>query len=330
MTVRPAPKQRLPELVWVLHQVIIEAATTLRAALEGFSGSPQPGCAHELDRATWSDATGPQAAAWLRLLDLTQHQAVLIYVNAYDHMLTLGRTLGGDGATTLFAHVSLSRVACEAAVRCAWLMDSKISPEERFMRGAAMLLDSAEERLRGAKGIPTDRFHPSARQQMISNCTDERNWVQELIEDVGVRLVPSRKGKTIASLELESPQIKVPIKLNVTKLMTELLPESASWYHPGSSVVHSLYWGLRDAVGSAPGETLALTPPMLELGAAAETVISASGLILTRCAGYYGHDPSDHLMETRVRREAIDLRMRRWATEHSAELWHPAPPPSPS
>ena len=82
MTVRPLPGQRLPELVWVSHQVITEEAEALRSALEEFSGSPQPGCPHELDRRAWSDATTPQAEAWRRLLDLTQHQAILVYINA--------------------------------------------------------------------------------------------------------------------------------------------------------------------------------------------------------------------------------------------------------
>ncbi len=56
-------------------------------------------------------------------LGLTVHQAVLIHINAYDHLLTLGRALGSDGAMTLFSHVSLSRVVCEAAVRFAWILD---------------------------------------------------------------------------------------------------------------------------------------------------------------------------------------------------------------
>ena len=131
MTVRPEPGQRLPELVWVAHQVVLEEAEALRSALEAFSNSPQPGCPFELDRSAWSPAAGPHAEARGRLFGLAVHQAVLIYINAYDHMLTLGRALGGDGATTLFAHASLSRVVCEAAVRFAWILDSGISCEER-------------------------------------------------------------------------------------------------------------------------------------------------------------------------------------------------------
>jgi hypothetical protein len=278
MTVRPDPGQRLPELVWVSHQVIIEEAEALRSALDEFSSSPQPGCPYELDRKASASAAAPQAEARRRLLDLTQHQAILIYANAYDHMLTLGRALGGDGATTLFSHVSLSRVVCEAAVRFAWVLDPEVSSEERIMRGAALLLASAEERLKGINGLPAGHFHARQRQAMIKNCTQERDSARTLIERAVVKLASAQKGERIARLELDSPQVVVPVKLNVTELMGALLPDSPGWYTPGSSIVHSQYWGLRDAIGSAPGEPLALTPSLLEVGAAVETAISASGL----------------------------------------------------
>jgi hypothetical protein len=264
MTVRPGPGQRLPELLWVSHQVIMEEAEELRSALDEFSSSPQPGCPHELDRKAWSNLTGPQAEARGRLLGLTQHQAILIYVNAYDHMLTLGRALGGDGATTLFSHVSLSRVACEAAVRFAWVLDPGLSSEERIMRGAALLLVSAEERLKGAKDIPAGHLTAAIRQALVKNCTAERDSARALTECAGVKLAWSKDGKTVARLELDSPKVIVPVKLDITRLMAILLTDSPGWYHPGSSVIHSLYWGLRDAIGSAPGEPLALTPSLAE------------------------------------------------------------------
>ena len=50
---------------------------------------------------------------------------------------------------------------------------------------------------------------------------------------------------------------------------------------------------------------------MLDIGAAAESALSASALILDRCGRCYGHDPSAHVQRTRERREAIDALMRR-------------------
>jgi hypothetical protein len=61
----------------------------------------------------------------------TWPQASLIYVNAVDHMITLARILGGNGAMPLFSHASVSRVVCEAAVQFAWLMESDISSAKR-------------------------------------------------------------------------------------------------------------------------------------------------------------------------------------------------------
>jgi hypothetical protein len=102
--------------------------------MDDFGGAPQPGCPWNQDDDAASDHAGPHAARRANLLRYTRHQAALIYANAYDHLLTLARDLGGDGGMPLFSHASLSRVACEAAVRFAWLMTPDISSEERMLR----------------------------------------------------------------------------------------------------------------------------------------------------------------------------------------------------
>jgi hypothetical protein len=301
----------LPELVLVANRVLIEEADALRAALEDFSNAPRRGCPWEQDDKTFSDHAGPEAQGRAKLLRYTRHQAMLIYANAYDHLVTLGRVLGGDGAMPLFSHASLSRVVCEAAVRFAWLMDPGISSEKRIVRGAVALFVSADERYKGVCRLPAERFDRRLLRQMLDSCTAERVAVQELITGAGLTLGYSQNGKTKARLELASPKVSVPLKVNVTELMAELLPDSPSWYNIGSSVTHSTYWGLRDVDGSRPGEPPALTPNVLDVGAAAESAVSASGLILDRCGRCYGHDPSIQVRRTRERREAIDALMRR-------------------
>lgn len=311
MTVRPPSGVPLPELVVVANRVLIEEAETLRAALEHFSNAPKPGCPWTQDDKMVSDHAGPEAQGRARLLRYTRHQAALIYVNAYDHLLTLARALGGDGAMPLFSHASLSRVVCEAAVRFAWLMDPGISSEERIVRGAVALFISADERYKGVRRLPAERFDRRLLRYMLDSCIAERDAVQELITSAGLTFGYSQNGKTKARLELESSKVSVPLKINIADLMAELLPDSPSSYNIGSSVTHSIYWGLRDVDGSRPGEPLALTPNVLDVGAAAESAISASGLILDRCGKCYGHDPSAHVRSTRERREAIDALMRR-------------------
>src|ERR1039458_9499659 len=92
MTIRPPPGYPLPELVLVANRVLTEEAGALRSALEDFSNAPRPGCPWKQDDKTVSDHAGPEAQGRAKLLRYTRHQAALIYANAYDHLLTLGRT----------------------------------------------------------------------------------------------------------------------------------------------------------------------------------------------------------------------------------------------
>jgi hypothetical protein len=291
--------------------VLTEEADGLRAALEGFSEAPQPGCPWQRDDQAVSDHAGPEAQGRAKLLTYTRHQAMLIYANAYDHLHTLARVLGGDGAMPLFSHASVSRVMCEAAVRFAWLMDPDISSEERIVRGAVALFLSADERYKGVRGLPAERFDQRVYRRMVDSSTAERDDVQELITGAGLTFGYSQNGKKKARLELESVRVSVPLTIRVSELMAALLPDSPSWYNIGSSVTHSWYWGLRDVDGSRPGESMSLTANVLDVGAAAESAISASGLIVGRCARCYGHDPAAHLRRNRQRREAVDALMRR-------------------
>ncbi len=313
MTVRPpTPEEPLPELVLVCARVLTEEGAALRAALADLSASPQPGCPQELDDQAWSQDASGRGDQRRQLLRLTQHQARLICVNAYDHLLTLARALDSDGAMTLYAHSSLSRVVCEAAVRFAWILDSDVGSEERIMRGAVALLVSADERLRGVMSIPAN-FDPRLRQMMIDHSTSERESARTLITGTGIRLVPSGDGKKIARLELDTPKVRVPVQLDITDLMTKLLPDSPSWYNISSSITHSHFRGLRDAVTSAGGEPLAMAPNLMEVGAAAECAISASGLLISRCAAYYGQDPGPYVQRSQERRARIDRHMQQWA-----------------
>src|SRR5260370_562570 len=49
---------------------------------------------------------------------------------------------------------------CEAAVRFAWLMDPDISSAKRLVRAAVALHFSAEERSKGVRALPAERFDP--------------------------------------------------------------------------------------------------------------------------------------------------------------------------
>jgi hypothetical protein len=87
-------------------------------------------------------------------------------------------------------------------------------------------------------------------------------------------------------LELDPPQVSVPVKLTITGPMAALLTDSPTWYNISSGVTHSLYWGLRNAVAfHHPGEPVVLTPNLLDVGEATESAVSPDfghllGLIL--------------------------------------------------
>jgi hypothetical protein len=190
MTVRPeTPEESLPALVLACREMIIEESEELQAALDDFSASPKPGSPQELDASMWAQDAGNRGDQRRQLIGLAQHQARLTCVNAYDHLLTLAQALGGDGAMSLYAHSSLSRVVCEAAARFAWILAPDVGSEERIMRGAAGLLVSADERLRGVMSIPATHFDPRLREAMIANCNSERDATRELISGSGIRLV---------------------------------------------------------------------------------------------------------------------------------------------
>jgi len=128
------------------------SAKALSTALQEFARTaPAEGCPWEVDVAAANGAADHVRAAQQRLLEWCQHQARLIYVNGHDHLTSMSRLLGSDGGMSLFAHVTLSRSVCEAAVRHSWLLDPSISYEERITRSAAMLSYNIGNRLKGAR-----------------------------------------------------------------------------------------------------------------------------------------------------------------------------------
>ena len=121
-----------------------------------------------------------------------------------------------------------------------WLLGSGVNSDERVARGAVALLNGEEQRLKGAMRLPAE-FRP--RQGLIARSTEERDRAKKIIASAGVRLVQSRDRKVIARLEIDSTQVSVPLKLDVTELMSALLTESPTWYNVSSGVTHSLCRG---------------------------------------------------------------------------------------
>jgi hypothetical protein len=150
-------------------------------------------------------------------------------------------------------------------------------------------------------------------QALVDNCTAERNETEQLIAGAGLTFKCLKKNKKRTHLELKPANVSVSLQLSVTDLMAGLLTDSPSWYNIGSGVTHSSYWGLRDISKSRPDGPMELIPQVLEAGAAAESAISVSRLIIDRFGRCFGHDPSRHTQQSTQRREAIDALMVRAA-----------------
>jgi hypothetical protein len=324
MTVRPPSAEvKLPHLVSKSRRALELEARGLKAALDDYaSGTPAASCQHQVDIASAKSADRRLRKAQQHLLAAGQHQARLMFVNAYDHLVSMGRLLGSDGAMSLYAHTTLSRSVCEAAVRHAWLLDPSISYEQRITRSAAMLFANAENRLTGARQIPARNLGTSTVQRLIDNCAAEYDQVCRLIDQAGMDLALDRNGKKIAGVELRSPAVKVPVKLDIGPLISSLLPDSPGWYRISSGIAHSAAWVLHDAIAGTSGPDLALTPDLMEVAAAAESAISASALIIERHATYYGYDPEPRVRQSRQRRAMLDVLMREQAIN---QMTNPAP-----
>jgi hypothetical protein len=283
----------------------------LKEVVEEIAEHPQAGCPSEEDRVTARGANTRRARrAQEQLLARTHQEARLMHINAYDHLVSMSRLLGTDGAMSLYSHTSLSRVACEAAVRLAWLLDSSVTYEERLARGSAVLLAGAEDRLKGAQAIPVGSLPALIGQGMIHDRQDERDEVCDLIKSAGQNLGLDRTKRKVARIEVPAAGVKVPMKLGIAPLMETYLPDSPNWYGLSSAVTHSTPWALHSAV--TPGQVghLQLTPDLLEVGAAAQSAISASALIVKTCASYYGHDARSWVRKSSQRRSMLDTLMR--------------------
>jgi hypothetical protein len=312
MTVRsPSADIPLPLLVTKCRRALEQEERDLKAALDAYAdSSPTSENLFSNDVATATHADRRVREGQLKILALGHYQARLTYVNAHDHLSSMARLLGSDGAMSLYAHTTLSRSVAEAAVRHAWLLDPSISYEQRITRYAAVAYYGAENKLKGARQSLV-RAPQQVRESLVNKASAELDQVRTLIDRAGMDLGLDRRGRDVARINLRGSDVSTPIKFETGPLMEELLGESPGWYLISSGVSHSGPWVLHSAVvGDRTGPELSLTPDLLEVAAASQTAISASELILERHANYFGFDPEPYKRKSRQRRMMLDTLMR--------------------
>lgn len=264
-----------------------------------------------MDTAKVKRVTGRKGQAQRDMVNLTQHTARLFFTSFYDHLVSFGRLLGSDGMVSVFAHTTLSRAACEAAVRCAWLLDPQISSEERMIRSAVIIFNGAEDRVRGARLT----LAVTNCQEVVRNCVKDRAKYHDLIKSAGMRFELDRRGKEIASISYPQVRAKVPVKINVTDLMSRYLPGVPGWYLIGSGAAHSLPWSLQDAVADpTDAAKLVVSPSPLEAAAGAEAALDSAALFTQTYAHYFGHDPEAEMRAHRQRRGMLDQLMQEYGS----------------
>lgn len=325
MTVRPpSPDIPLPHLVTKCRLALKQQVRDLKAALDATGGRPPSASslfAGDLAAAELAVSSGRDGQ--LNLLPLGHYHARLTYINAYDHLASMARVLGSDGAMSLYSHTTLSRSVAEAAVRHAWLLDPSASYEERVTRYAAVTYYGADNKLKGAKQGLVGEIPAHVREFLISKCTAEFDQVRELISRAGMDLGRDKNGKSVVRIELRGTDVKVALKFETGPLMEKLLIGSPSWYLLSSGVAHSAPWVLDSAVsGNRATPELSLTPDLFEIAGASLVAIEASALLLERYGTYFGFDPEPYTRKSRQRRGILDTLVREQAERQAT---NPAP-----
>lgn len=229
--------------------------------------------------------------------------------------MSVGRLLGGDGTVSLYSHTSLSRDACEAAVRIHWLLDPAVDARQRAVRGAVSWYNGMLDQRRGAAALPAG--HPACNPQATQRLNDQKDQYLQLATTAGMSMPLDSKGKNIAAFELDG--VRTPVRFNVSERMATALPDVPSWYAISSAASHSSTWILLDAVTSpATDDFLRLSPDLGDIGAAAISIISATSLVITTYAHFHGHDPTDRIAKATGRRNMIDQHMRDEFTARAA------------
>jgi hypothetical protein len=226
MTVRPLSTDvPLPVLVTRCRRALEQEARDLKGALDEWAeGQPVSEGSFGADVAAIERADRQVREAQRQLLALAHYHARMIFVNGHDHLSSMARLLGSDGAMSLFSHTTMSRSVCEAAIRLSWLLDPEISFEERITRSAAVTYYSIKSKLKGARQGLT-HVPDAVRGTVVGRCERDFNQVQDLIVQAGMNFGLDKNGKEIVRIELGGSDVRAPLDPKTGPKMEELLAD---------------------------------------------------------------------------------------------------------
>ncbi|MEU8003206.1 hypothetical protein AB0B66_18775 [Catellatospora sp. NPDC049111] len=268
------------------------------------------GSTYEEDKSWAAGALHKQRVPRSRILHASMQHCSHKMANVVDHLAAIASVLELDPLRP-YSPTSLARVAVEAATGLRYLLDTSVDPEERFLRAAALLMESFHYEVKATRELPVDRY-PG-----VADGVEER--LAKLVEQVtrsglDVKVQPvSRQPSGIRWTTTASYRSVPPAK--VTDLVRVTFADYPALYQMGSGVAHSMSWMLDDnaRLPEDGGEAVVYAGDAYTTGAAVISAIASAEVVLSAFGRYMGHDPEPKLVLYRRRREAMDTFMNGYA-----------------
>ncbi|GAA2522918.1 hypothetical protein [Pilimelia columellifera] len=302
-----AIEQSVPVLRTAVRSIDQELAA-FDTELQQYRNRPKDGSPYLADEAEWNGSDNVVSAARREIHSEGLHHLALMVENVKDHLVALRAVLDvGDKAarTPLYAHMTIGRVAYEAAAKIAYLLDPKLDSRQRLLRAAIIAREDAINGAKAARTVPDRLLHIAkpgidAAMKRVQDLSDRLSRAE-------VSELTGKDQKTVAYLGINGG-VQQPVSVKNANLVADAFPEKAGLYQYGSGVTHSWRWMLGDA---EVGDGL-LGPDLLGIGALVQTCVKAAGIVSTAYATYFGYNSEESDSRRRLRVRALEV----WMEEH--------------
>jgi hypothetical protein len=169
---------------------------------------------------------------------------------AVDHLLSW-HLLFEAHAHPSFAHMTLLRSAFEGAIRCQWLVDGRVAPEERGRRGAMAHLEDLTEKRKFAESMTGPEAAEFA--------------------------VPARRREIACARAMKS--LGWTSGINVVDLFDQYVGEGWIW-RVTSGFAHGREWALSSSTFEETVRSSDGRPPMVKVASSAEISINMTAVAI--------------------------------------------------
>lgn len=235
---------------------------------------------------------------------LVHEHTKVTWLNARDHLVALRHELKRPGS--LWAPLSLSRVAVEGLARSAYLIQDGLDLAQRLVRIAGVRVSETLDDVRAVHAFDAPTAMATAFDDALAQLVDG-------VRLAGMEVLHGKNGDapfpTSVAFEGRTQQIKWKVEPEVDRLIKAGLPngphtDSFPIYAVASGIVHSRPWMLGH---QAAGRNAPAVDPALYASAAHMLLFAVSGW-LRDIEAFYGHSASArrrHLDQ--LYRESLDF-----------------------